>query len=55
MIDSTSERLALCTSLRHPKVFDRVARLNGLRRASDDCHVSQLSQRIRGEVSASVS
>jgi LysR family transcriptional regulator, regulator for genes of the gallate degradation pathway len=41
MIDSTTERLALSTSLRHLKVFDRVAHFNGLRRASDDCHISQ--------------
>jgi len=41
MIGSTTERLALSTSLRHLKVFDSVAHLNGLRRASDECHISQ--------------
>jgi LysR family transcriptional regulator, regulator for genes of the gallate degradation pathway len=40
MICSTIE-LALSTSLRHLKVFDSVAHLNGLTRASDECHVSQ--------------
>ncbi len=41
MIGSSTERLALSTSLRHLKVFDSVAHLNGLRRASDECHISQ--------------
>jgi LysR family transcriptional regulator of gallate degradation len=41
MVASTTERLALSTSLRHLKVFDSVAHRNGLRRASDECHISQ--------------
>jgi LysR family transcriptional regulator of gallate degradation len=41
MIDSSSQRRALSTSIRHLKVFDSVAHLHGVRRASDECHISQ--------------
>src|SRR5580658_7544968 len=35
------ERPEFTTSIRHLKVFDSVGRLNGVRRASDECHLSQ--------------
>ena len=41
MTDSSSQRRALSTSIRHLKVFDSVAHLHGVRRASDECHISQ--------------
>ena len=41
MTDSSSERRALSTSIRHLKVFDSVAHLHGVRRASEECHISQ--------------
>ena len=41
MIDSSSPRRQLSTSIRHLKVFDSVAHLHGVRRASDECHISQ--------------
>ncbi len=41
MTDSKLERREFSTSIRHLKVFDSVAHLNGVRRASDECHLSQ--------------
>lgn len=41
MTDSNLERREFSTSIRHLKVFDSVAHLNGVRRASDECHLSQ--------------
>src|SRR5580658_452153 len=35
------ERPEFTTSIRHLRVFDSVGRLNGVRRASDECHLSQ--------------
>src|SRR5882724_7178649 len=41
MTDSNSQRRAFSTSIRHLKVFDSVGHLHGVRRASDECHLSQ--------------
>ncbi len=41
MTDPILERPEFSTSIRHLKVFDSVAHLNGVRRASDECHLSQ--------------
>ena len=36
-----SEREAISVSLRHLKLFESVARLSSVRRASEECHLSQ--------------
>ena len=36
-----SEREAISVSLRHLKLFESVARLFSVRRASEECHLSQ--------------
>lgn len=41
MRDSTAKRRVWPASIRHLKVFDSVAQLNGIQRASEECHVSQ--------------
>lgn len=41
MSNLNSQKRALDTSIRHLKVFDCVAQLHGVRRASDECHLSQ--------------
>jgi LysR family transcriptional regulator of gallate degradation len=41
MTDPDLRRPEFTTSIRHLKVFDSVGRLHGVRRASDDCHLSQ--------------
>jgi LysR family transcriptional regulator, regulator for genes of the gallate degradation pathway len=38
---STSQRRHFSASIRHLKVFESVAHLRGVRRASEDCHLSQ--------------
>jgi LysR family transcriptional regulator of gallate degradation len=39
--DPELQRPEFTTSIRHLKVFDSVGRLHGVRRASDECHLSQ--------------
>jgi DNA-binding transcriptional LysR family regulator len=41
MIDADLQRPEFATSIRHLRVFDSVGRLSGVRRASDECHLSQ--------------
>jgi LysR family transcriptional regulator, regulator for genes of the gallate degradation pathway len=41
VIDPELLRPEFATSIRHLKVFDSVGRLHGVRRASDECHLSQ--------------
>lgn len=41
MNNLNSQKRAFDTSIRHLKVFDCVAQLHGVRRASDECHLSQ--------------
>lgn len=41
MAETSLFKRELSTSIRHLKVFDSVAQLNGVRRASDECHLSQ--------------
>jgi LysR family transcriptional regulator of gallate degradation len=41
MIDPDLQRPEFSTSIRHLKVFDSVGHLHGVRRASEDCHLSQ--------------
>jgi LysR family transcriptional regulator, regulator for genes of the gallate degradation pathway len=41
MTDSNLERPEFSTSIRHLKVFDSVGHLHGVRRASEECHLSQ--------------
>jgi len=41
MTDSNLERPEFATSIRHLKVFDSVGHLHGVRRASEECHLSQ--------------
>lgn len=41
MNDSVLQRQELCASIRHLRVFHSVAHLNGVRRASEECHLSQ--------------
>jgi LysR family transcriptional regulator of gallate degradation len=41
VIDSDLQRPEFATSIHHLKVFDSVGRLHGVRRASDECHLSQ--------------
>lgn len=41
MPDSNSQLPEFSTSIRHLKVFDSVGELHGVRRASDECHLSQ--------------
>ena len=36
-----TNRRDFCPSMRHFRVFERVAQLQGVRRASEECHVSQ--------------
>jgi DNA-binding transcriptional LysR family regulator len=40
-MDKNLDRPEFTTSIRHLKVFDSVGRLHGVRRASDECHLSQ--------------
>ena len=39
--DTTLDRSEFCASIRHLRVFHSVAQLNGVRRASEECHLSQ--------------
>jgi len=41
MSGSSGERPEFSASIRHLKVFESVAHLNGVRRASEECHLSQ--------------
>lgn len=41
MSDSSAQSREWPSSIRHLKVFDSVAQLNGVQRASEECHVSQ--------------
>jgi LysR family transcriptional regulator, regulator for genes of the gallate degradation pathway len=41
MTDSDLQRSEFSTSIRHLKVFDSVGQLHGVRRASEECHLSQ--------------
>jgi DNA-binding transcriptional LysR family regulator len=41
MTDSDLHRSEFSTSIRHLKVFDSVGQLHGVRRASEECHLSQ--------------
>lgn len=41
MIDLNPQKRALSVSLRHLKLFESVGRLCGVRRASEECHLSQ--------------
>ncbi len=41
MTDSELQRPEFATSIRHLKVFDSVGQLHGVRRASEECHLSQ--------------
>ena len=41
MTDSSLGRRELSASIRHLKVFESVAQLHGVRRASEECHLSQ--------------
>ena len=41
MYGSASERTAVSVSLRHLKLFESVGRLSSVRRASEECHLSQ--------------
>src|SRR5579859_3872124 len=41
MRGSASERGAVAISLRHLRMFESVARLSSVRRASEECHLSQ--------------
>ncbi len=41
MTETNLHRREFSTSIRHLKVFDSVAHLNGVRRASEECHLSQ--------------
>jgi DNA-binding transcriptional LysR family regulator len=40
-MDSIAERREFSPSIRHLKVFESVAQLHGVRRASEECHLSQ--------------
>jgi DNA-binding transcriptional LysR family regulator len=40
-LDAGSDSGAVAVSLRHLKLFESVARLSGVRRASEECHLSQ--------------
>ena len=41
MSESSVQAAEFATSIRHLKVFDSVGQLHGVRRASDECHLSQ--------------
>jgi LysR family transcriptional regulator of gallate degradation len=41
MNDSNSDKPAFSASIRHLKVFESVAQLHGVRKASEECHLSQ--------------
>jgi LysR family transcriptional regulator of gallate degradation len=41
MVDLGSDRRGFSASIRHLRLFESVAQLHGVRRASEECHLSQ--------------